>query len=115
MATITAVATDRAGTITPTSGSACAGGGDGLTNTGKELIAFNNASGSSITVTIHFAAGATVDGAAPASKTVVVAAGAIKIVGPFNTTYYNDTNGLVQFTYSGVTTFTYTAFYPGAV
>ena len=87
-------------------GVACASGGDGFANDGQEVAVFVNASGSPITVTIPRTD--TVDGRAVAARTVSVGAGATLAIGPFQPGIYNDAGGLVQFTYSGVTTFTVT-------
>lgn len=85
-------------------GAACAGGGDAFANSGQEVAIIKNASVSSITVT--FVTQNTSDGLAVADQPVVIAAGETRSIGPFPQGIYNDANGLVQMTYSGVTTLT---------
>lgn len=103
MATLTVVAAIR-GVGVDLAGAACAGGGDAFANDGKTLAIIKNASGGDITVT--FVTQATSDGQAVADLAVVVAAGATRSIGPFPPGIYNDVNGLVQMTYSGVTSLT---------
>lgn len=85
-------------------GAACAGGGDQFANTGQEIAVIKNGSGSPITVT--FVTQATVDGQAVGDLAVVLAAGETRSIGPFPTGIYNDVNGNLQMTYSGVTSLT---------
>lgn len=102
MATLTVTAVARAGI--DLAGVAAAVGGDQFLNTGKEVLIVANGSGVSINVT--FATPATVDGLAVADRTVAVAAGVTKAIGPFQRYAYNDTSNYVQITYSAVTTVT---------
>ena len=87
---------------------AAAGGGDDFLNTGKEWFEVNNGGGGSITVT--FATPATVEGVAIDNPAIAVGAGVRKKIGPFAPGLFNDSNGKVQVTYSGVTTVTVGAF-----
>ena len=103
MATLT-VATAIRGLGVDMAGAACAGGGDAFANTGQEVVSIKNGSGASITVT--FVTQATVDALAVGDLAVVVLAGATMAVGPFQPGIYNDASGLLQMTYSGVTTLT---------
>ena len=80
---------------------AAAGGGDEFANTGLQFVAIKNTDAASRTVT--FVTQTTVDGLAVADLAVVVAAGATFYVGPFKPTYYNDSGGKLQLTYSAVT------------
>lgn len=90
---------------------AAAGGGDQFANLrGNAYFVINNGGGGSINVT--FAAQQTAipaQGINPpiilANNVVAVAAGAQKIIGPIPAAF-NDGNGNVQVTYSGVTTVT---------
>jgi len=91
--------------------SAAAAGGDDFVNTGKEFIHIRNASVGDITVTI--VTPATVDGLAVADRAVVVTAAEERFIGPFQTTYYNNSSGKVALTYSGVTTLTLAVLNPG--
>lgn len=102
MATLATQSIVRAG-LTATF-SAAAGGGDQFTNTGYEFIEIVNGGGGSITLTI--VTQNTSDGLAVTDRAVVVGAGARMQIGPFQPSIYNDANGFVQLTYSGVTSVT---------
>lgn len=90
---------------------ACAAGGDKFLNDGKTQIHIKNASAGAITVT--FTAGASnantcnfgVTGTAH-QRQEVIPAGANRLIGFFDKDRYNDTDGYVNMTYSGVTTLT---------
>ncbi len=97
--TATVVPTD---TLVETGGTACDVGGDSFANSGQELAIFTNGSGAPITLT--FVSQNTVDGRAVADRTVSILAGATVAYGPFPIGIYNDASGLVQMTYSAVTT-----------
>jgi hypothetical protein len=113
--TLTPVATNRtAGINLGTAPVPANVAGDSWVNTGKELFFIKNGGGSPVTITEVLAASAGVDGIAPVSRQIVVAAGASIIVGPFATGAYNDTNGFMNITYSGVTSVSVLAFYPGS-
>lgn len=92
-----------------------AGGGDSFANdsSGRVILVVTNGSGGSITVTCTPAtASIAVPGYGTLTKATgcgAVGAGATKIFGPFPTTY-NDSNGRVAVTYSGVTSLTVGAF-----
>ncbi len=93
----------------------CAGGGDAVLNPrGRTCVRVANGSGGSITVTL--AAQLTArpsDGQFPpmtlGNQAVAIAAGTQRIIGPIPTAF-NDGNGKVQITYSGVTSLTIEAF-----
>lgn len=103
MATLTVQTVDRAGLVgDPTV--AAAGGGDNWANTGAEIFVVKNGGGGSINVTLDIQS--TVDGQAVTDRVVAVAAGVTKFMGPFPTANYNDGNGRMNVTYSGVTTVT---------
>lgn len=87
---------------------AAAGGGDSFANDGRTYLDVNNGSGGSITVT--FVTQQTIDGLAVADLAVAVGAGVRTKVGPFPPSIYNDANGRVQVTYSGVTSLTVNPF-----
>ena len=89
---------------------AAAGGGDSFPNTGAELAVMKNGSGAPITLTCVIQA--TVDGEPVTNRTLTLAAGETYIFGPFPTTTYNDANGRMNFTYSGVTSLTVGVFKP---
>jgi len=109
MATLTPVSAALTGaTFTPV---AAAGGGDQFANPrGNALLYVKNGSGAPITVT--FAAQTTArpaEGPFPsmtvANNAVAVAAGGERLIGPVPAAF-NDGNGNVQITYSGVTSLT---------
>jgi len=109
MATLTAETISRSG-LEPTHNAADAGG-DEFANTGDEFIHVTNGSGGAITVTIE--TGGTVDGLAIADRTVSVPAGEERLIGPFPKSTYDDGDGLVQLTYSAVTSLTVAVLKPG--
>lgn len=85
-------------------GVAAAAGGDSFANTGKEFIEVKNGGAGAITVTLDVQT--TLDGMAITDPTVSIAAGATKIIGPFPTHIFNDSNSRVNVTYSAVTSVT---------
>lgn len=110
MAVLSVNAVSRAG-LNLTAALAAAGvSGDSWPNTGAEYLAIMNGSGSSITVTLAYAATAVFDGATPTNKTVAVAAGKLLLIGPFPQVLYNDTNQRVTVTYSAVSDVTVAIF-----
>lgn len=68
-------------------------------NNGKTFIIVHNAGASSATAT--FTTVESRDGNAVADKAITVAAGATKIIGPFDRQIYNDSNGQVTVTAGG--------------
>lgn len=106
MATLTVTEVTRAGVIVTTL-TAAAAGGDQFPNTGRELVMFKNGDVAAKTVTlVTGAAGADPDGLAITDKTIVVAAGDTVVMGPFPTGIYNDASGMMNLTYSAVTSCT---------
>lgn len=109
MAVLTKVVPTLAGTATTPA--AAAAGGDSFTNPrGNSLLRVINGGGGSINVTIAAQVTARpADGSFPAmtlaNQVVAVAAGATRLIGPIPPAF-NDGNGSVQVTYSGVTTVT---------
>ena len=104
MAVLTVNTVDRAGTIGDPIATvlvACAGGGDSFPNTGAQFVIFFNGSGAGVTLTEVLQG--TVDGQPATSRALSVPAGAYRILGPYQTTLYNDGNGRMNFTYSAVT------------
>lgn len=93
---------------------AAAGGGDAIPgNDGQIMLHVKNGGGGSITVTIaaQTTAGVT-PGLGPVSKANAggsVANASEKMFGPFPVVAFNDGNGKVQVTYSGVTSVTVAA------
>jgi hypothetical protein len=101
MATLTAIVPTVAGVSLGSA--AAAGGGDKFLNTGNELLYIKNGGGSTITLTLD---AQTVSGLTITDPTVSVAAGAEKIVGPFDPRYFCDANGYLNLSYSAVTSVT---------
>lgn len=90
---------------------AAAGGGDSFPNDGATALYVKNGSGAPITVTAD-APNADNFGVVDAShdSAVAVAAGAERLLGPYPPGRFNDANGRVQLTYSGVTSLTVAPF-----
>ncbi len=105
MAVLTVQSVTRAGLV-PTY-AAAAGGGDSFANDGRTVYHVKNAHIAPWTVTV--ATQMTVDGKAVADDAVVVTNGTDALIGPFPPSIYNDVNGQVQVTYSGVTALTVAA------
>lgn len=102
MATLTVQKITRSG-VQPSFASA-AGGGDQFLNSGTEYLEIVNGSGGAITVTADIVQ--SVDSVDPGGKAISVPAGETRKFGPFPKALYNDSNGMVQITYSGVTSLT---------
>lgn len=109
MATLTDNEITRAG-FTEAMESA-AGGGDEFLNDGSQFLRIANGDASPMDVTI--VSQSTVDGLAVADRVVTVAAGTVKLIGPFSPGVYNDANGKVQLTYSSATSLTVGVFHLG--
>jgi len=89
---------------------AAAGGGDAFANSeGRTTFLCLNQSGGALTVTIATAATDPTTGLAIADVSLSVPNGSWAFFGPFPSGLYNDTNGLIQVTYSGVTSLTVAA------
>lgn len=90
---------------------AAAGGGDSFDNNGKQLVEFVNGSGGALTVTFD-APNADNYGIIDNvhDNAISVPAAGRRIFGPFPTGRFNDANGRVQMTYSGVTSLTFAVF-----
>lgn len=105
MAVLSVVAVSRAGNNLTTGAQAAAVGGDSFANTGKEFLYVDNQHSAAQTVTLTIQK--VIDGQAFTNhRTVSVPAGQRMLIGPFSTADYNDTNGRVAVTYSGVTALT---------
>lgn len=107
MATIP-VTQSTTGGVAPPTFAAAAGGGDQFSNNGKTYYEVKNGGGAPVTVT--FARQKSCDQGTVHSTTVSVpATTGDRICGPFDTGLYNDANGMVQVTYSAVTSVTVAA------
>lgn len=80
-------------------------------NDGRVFIEVANGGGSPDTVTII--TNKTIGGLAVADRTVLVAAGATKLIGPFPPDIYNDADGLLNWTHSFITSVTHRALHLG--
>lgn len=80
----------------------CAAGGDQFLNDGKTFLYFKNTNAATRTVTI--ATGGSIGGLAIADVAITVAQNEEKVIGPFDPRLFNDANGYIQLTYSGVAT-----------
>ena len=105
MATALTVSTvARAGIVLSTLGTSADGAGNNFLNTGNEFLYIKNASVGTITVTLVNQL--TIDGAAVTAKTVAILTLTEVLIGPFPTEIYNDANGKMNVTWSGVTSTT---------
>ena len=83
--------------------------GHSVTNDGKRtFVHVNNGSGSEVTITIDTPG--TVDGLAISDREVAVPAGEERMIGPFPTDWYNQSDGTVHVDYSDTTSVTIGAF-----
>jgi len=85
---------------------AAAGGGDSFVNTGVEFLYIKNAGVGAMTLTYPFVTTLSVDGQDPPDPSISVTNGQNRLIGPFPVHLFNDTNGRVNLTYSGVTSVT---------
>src|SRR5262245_58451270 len=103
MATLTVQTIVLAG-LEPAALVAANGGGDDFAGSGREFVELANGSGADITVTINSQENC--NQGFDHNQAVVVQAGERRLIGPFPTGRFNDPNGKVQMTYSGVTSLT---------
>lgn len=102
MATLTVQTVALAG-ITPTYAAAAAGG-DEFVNSGREMIHIKNAHTSSWTVTVNSQTACSQG--FDHDNAVVVTNAQERMIGPFPKSRFDDANGKVQITYTGVTALT---------
>lgn len=101
--------------LEPAALAAAAGGGDTFADDGSQRTFFdvNNGSGGDITVTFNYQLAAQnlpgYGSIAPSDRAVVVTAGERRIIGPFGRGFISAA-GVVEVSYSGVTTLTVGAF-----
>lgn len=110
MATLTSQTISRTGLIAAFV--AASGGGDEFINTGTEFIRLKNDSAGTIVATIATPNSVDTD-LAIADRTVSLAAGVERDIGPWPVSTYNDSNQKVQLTYDGVTSLTIAVIKPG--
>ena len=88
---LTVTNASKAGTVLPAEAAADVAQGNSITNDGRTIILAHNTNASSTARTATIAVTGTVDGFAPAARTVSVAAGATKVLGPYEVTNYSST------------------------
>jgi len=101
MATLSVQTINRAGIELVAADQPADVAGDKLPNTGNEFIYVHNGGGGGITLTLDIQS--TVDGQPVTDRTVSIAAGERKLIGPFPQGTYNDSQGNMNVGYSGVT------------
>jgi len=94
--------------LIPAAAVAAAAGGDSIVNDGRTYYEVINGGAGSIDVTIGQAKKSSYG--EDHDPVVTLAAGVTRVFGPFSKDRFDDGGGLVQFTYSGVTTVTVRAF-----
>lgn len=98
MATLTVTSISRDGIVPAPA--AVASGGDEFSNDGAVFIEVHNDHATDPR-TVTIVTQATVDSQAVSDRAVIItAANDRKLIGPFQTAYYNDGDGMVQLTYS---------------
>lgn len=104
MATISAQAPAAAGSGSFPTLTAAAAGGDQYRNSGREMLVVANGGGGAVTVTYVQQRACNQGFGSPTHDVAqTVAAGATEWFPPVSPTYFNDDDGFVQITYSGVT------------
>lgn len=83
--------------------------GDALANNGSTVLHVKNGDASSHTVTIASQVANPPPGTVAQDQDVAVPAGEERIIGPFNRSAFNDSDGNVQVTYDDVTSVTVAA------
>ena len=104
--------TEAGGSVTY---SAAAGGGDTADNGGSTFLNIKNGGGSEVTVTIT-AQTTSVESSiygdlTKANASIAIESGAEAFIGPFKPSSFNNTDGEIAITYSGVTSVTIAALY----
>ncbi len=101
MATLTVAPVVRTTPGLDVTGVAATAGGDQFANTGKEILLVTLVAGA---CTVTIATGGTVldEALAVANPAIVCATNKTTAIGPFPAGVFNDSNGLVQLTYSAV-------------
>ena len=107
MATLTVQQISKTGLVHALT--AAAGVGDAFANDGQRTF-FHVKNADATPTTVTFVTQKAVDGLAVADLAVAVTNGTEQLVGPFPAEVYNDANGLVQVTYSKVTSLTVNPF-----
>lgn len=109
--TLTVQNTGRAGVEVTMSAPDVTDGVEFLNTNQKPILLVENGSGASIDVTLQITA--TLDGLALPDRTVAVAAGALKAIGPFPD-LYEQSDGYIRATFSSITSVTAGVIAPGS-
>ncbi len=109
---LTAQASSRGGTAISFSTPHATDGIEFDNKSKKAILLVKNDSGTAVTVTIDITK--TLDGMTLADRTISVAAGAAKAIGPFND-IYNQSDGYVRVTFSAVTSVGAALLVPGSL
>jgi hypothetical protein len=104
MASVLSAQTVALAGITPSYSAADAAGNYWTNNSGRTFLHVKNGGGGSINVTIN--SQATCDQGFDHDQVVAVTNGQERMIGPFPTTRWNDANGRVNVSYSGVASVT---------
>jgi hypothetical protein len=84
------VDSSKAGTVLPAAVAADVANGNSVTSDGKSYVIIATNSGVTLR-TITITPTATVDGLVPAARTVTLASGVVKVLGPYDTASYSET------------------------
>jgi hypothetical protein len=87
---LTAVESSKAGTVLAAGAAADVANGNSYVSDGKSVIVIATNSGVTLR-TITITPTATVDGLVPAARTVTLASGVVKVLGPYDLANYSDT------------------------
>lgn len=88
---LTVTAASKAGTVLPAATAADVANGNSFPNDGKTIVLATNTNGASTARTVTITVTGAIDGFAPAPRTISVAAGTTRILGPYETTNYSST------------------------
>jgi hypothetical protein len=85
---------------------------DSFSNSGRAMIRVNNASGSSVTLTLDDPNSATLVAAVAFNPdaAIVIPNGQVRVAGPFPPARFNDVNGRVQMAWSATASVTWEAY-----
>lgn len=88
---LTPTASSKAGTVLPAGTAADVANGNSIANDGSTIILARNTNGASTARTVTITLTGAIDGFAPAPRTISVAAGTTKVLGPYEVTNYSST------------------------
>lgn len=88
---ITVTDSSKAGTVLPSEVAADVANGNSVVNDGRTIILAHNTNAASTARTATITVTGAIDGFAPSPRTVSIAAGATKALGPYEVTNYSST------------------------